>query len=121
MGLGRFSGVALECRDPHTLAAFYAALTGWTVVYESDTWLALGPSADADWHLSFQLAPGHEPPTWPDHASSMQAHLHFRVDDAAAAEAYVLGNGGVKLAEAVYADPAGHPFCLVSPPRPPAA
>lgn len=69
--VGVLSGAALECRDPAALAAF---------------------------HLSFQLAPGHVPPQWPDPASSMQAHLHLRVGDPDTSR--------------VLADPAGHPFCL---------
>jgi hypothetical protein len=50
----------------------------------------------------------------------MQLHLHFRVDDLDAAEQVVLALGGTKFDDRpaadlsrVYADPAGHPFCLV--------
>jgi hypothetical protein len=50
----------------------------------------------------------------------MQLHLHLRVDDLDAAERVVLEIGGTKLDDQpgretsrVYADPAGHPFCLV--------
>jgi hypothetical protein len=53
----------------------------------------------------------------------MQFHLHFRVDDLDAGEALVLSMGGTKLDEQpgnrVFADPAGHPFCLC--PRPTSA
>jgi hypothetical protein len=49
----------------------------------------------------------------------MQFHLHFRVDDLAAAERVVLALGGTKFdtqpspaAFRVFADPVGHPFCL---------
>ena len=120
MSVGRLSGVALECRDPAGLAAFYSQLTGWPVVYASDDWCSLGETPDATFHLSFQRAPGHEPPTWPDPTSSMQYHLHLRVDDLDAAERTVLALGGVRLTPQpdpaharVFADPAGHPFCLV--------
>jgi predicted enzyme related to lactoylglutathione lyase len=49
----------------------------------------------------------------------MQLHLHFRVDDLDAAERAVLALGGTMFDDQpgdrsrVYADPAGHPFCLV--------
>jgi hypothetical protein len=50
----------------------------------------------------------------------MQLHLHFRVEDLDAAERAVLALGGTKLGDQsgpessrVFADPAGHPFCLV--------
>ena len=125
-GIGRLSGVALECRDPAALADFYSRLTGWPVVYAHEDWCSVGESEDSGFHLSFQRAPGHEPPTWPDPASSMQLHLHFRVDDLEAAGRAVLALGGTKLEDQpggdrspVYADPAGHPFCLVpTPDRP---
>ena len=119
-GVGRLSGVALECRDPAVLAAFYSRLTGWPVVFAHEDWYSVGESEEADFHLSFQRAPGHQPPTWPDPASSMQVHLHLRVDDLEAAERAVLALGGTKFDDQpggdgsrVYADPAGHPFCLV--------
>jgi catechol 2,3-dioxygenase-like lactoylglutathione lyase family enzyme len=120
-GIGQLSGIALECRDPHALAAFYSALTGWPTVFSSPDWVSIGESAGATWHLSFQRAPGHVPPRWPDAASSMQFHLHFRVDDIQASEAHVLALGATKLESAdqhVYADPAGHVFCLVAARRP---
>jgi catechol 2,3-dioxygenase-like lactoylglutathione lyase family enzyme len=118
------SGIALECRDPAQLAAFYAGLTGWPVVHADPDWYSVGESERAAFHLSFQRAPGHQPPTWPDPASSMQAHLHFRVEDLDAAERAVLDLGAIKFEHQpadrsrVYADPSGHPFCLVSVPAP---
>jgi predicted enzyme related to lactoylglutathione lyase len=119
-GVGRLSGVALECRDPAALAEFYSRLTGWPVFYAHADWFSVGESEKASFHLSFQRAPGHQPPTWPDPASSMQLHLHLRVDDLDAAEREVLAMGGTKFeyqpgpdSSRVFADPAGHPFCLV--------
>jgi catechol 2,3-dioxygenase-like lactoylglutathione lyase family enzyme len=112
----------LECRDPAALAEFYSQLTGWPVVYARPDWYSVGESEEAGFHLSFQRAPGHQPPSWPDPASSMQAHLHIRVTDPDAAERSVLALGGTKLDDRpgggsrVYADPAGHPFCLVPTP-----
>src|SRR4051794_39996757 len=115
--IGTLSGIALECRDPQALAAFYSAVTGWPVVYDSADWVSVGVEGSG-WHLSFQRSPGHQPPAWPDQAASMQFHLHVRVADLAAAGAEVVRLGAGRLGgEAgfhVYADPAGHPFCLVS-------
>ena len=118
-GVGQLSGVALECRDPTALADFYSRLTGWPVVHAHGDWYSVGESENAGFHLSFQRSPGHQPPTWPDPASSMQLHLHFRVHDLDAAERAVLALGGTMFDDQpgdrsrVYADPAGHPFCLV--------
>jgi catechol 2,3-dioxygenase-like lactoylglutathione lyase family enzyme len=118
-GVGSLSGVALECPDPAALADFYSRVTGWPIVYDDPDWYSVGESRDADLHLSFQRAPGYQPPTWPDPASSMQLHLHFRVDDLDAAENAVLNLGATKLdhqanptGHRVFVDPVGHPFCL---------
>jgi catechol 2,3-dioxygenase-like lactoylglutathione lyase family enzyme len=120
-GVGRLSGIALECRDPARLAEFYSRLTGWPVVYTDPDWYSVGENEQAEFHLSFQRAPCHQPPTWPDPASSMQLHLHFRVDDLNEAERTVFALGGKRFdlqhqpeRSRVFADPAGHPFCLVS-------
>ena len=119
-GIGHLSGVALECRDPGELAAFYGRLTGWPVVSSDADWVSIGESPAAPFHLSFQRAPGHRAPVWPDPASSMQLHLHLRVNDLDEAERAVLALGGTKfdhqpdgVGSRVFADPAGHPFCLV--------
>jgi len=118
-GIGRLSGIALECADPATLADFYSRVTGWPIVYADDGWVSIGDGRDADLHLSFQRSPGYRPPTWPDAASSMQFHLHIRVDDLQAAHAAVVDLGATLLdhqpnpdGSRVFADPAGHPFCL---------
>ena len=52
----------------------------------------------------------------------MQMHLDFDVDDADAAEARVLAAARRSSTSSpvhfrVYADPAGHPFCLCTPAR----
>ncbi|MEH0986416.1 VOC family protein, partial [Micromonospora sp. CPCC 205556] len=58
---------------------------------------------------------------WPDPTSSIMMHLDFMVVDREAAEARVLAAGATKYdfqpnSEQcyVYADPAGHPFCLTT-------
>lgn len=79
LGVGALSGIALEGRDPARLAAFYSQLAGWPVVCADPDWYLVGESEQTGvFHLSFQRAPGHQPPMWPDPVSSMQAHLHFR-------------------------------------------
>ena len=114
----KLGSVALECPDAGKLAAFYAEIMGGTVVYADADWATVtGPGG----RLDFQTAPGYQPPAWPDPSSSMQMHLDFDVDDADAAEARVLAAGAAKFGFQpgrhfrVYADPAGHPFCLCTP------
>lgn len=115
--IGKLAVVALDCPDPHQLAAFYGALTGWPVVKDDGDWVELGSESGVN--LAFQLATDHIPPSWPDPARPQQAHLDFDVADLATAAERVLALGA-RRAEfqpdedfIVFLDPAGHPFCLV--------
>jgi catechol 2,3-dioxygenase-like lactoylglutathione lyase family enzyme len=115
--IGRLHHVILDCADPAALAAFYAELLGQPVTHSSDDFVVVAAD-DTSSGLAFQLAPGHQRPTWPDPASSLQMHLDVMVEDVAAAGPRVLALGATKLdGESVYADPAGHPFCLIRRPR----
>ncbi len=107
-----------DAADLAAESAFWAGLLGGTV------------SADDDWHtvyvdgeerLAVQLAPGHVQPQWPD-GTPQQIHLDLYVDDITTAHDEVMALGARLLQAAddieadagfqVYADPAGHPFCL---------
>jgi predicted enzyme related to lactoylglutathione lyase len=116
MSIARLADVVLECRDPRALAAFYTAVTGWKQTDDDPRWCTLSDGGGVT--LSFQQAPGHSAPIWPDDGSSMQYHLDLMVDDLDRAEAEVLALGATKLAHQpgtrfrVFADPAGHVFCL---------
>jgi catechol 2,3-dioxygenase-like lactoylglutathione lyase family enzyme len=100
-------------------SAFWAGLLGGTVVAEDD-WHSV--VVDGEWRLGIQLAPNHVPPEWPDGMQQQQMHLDLHVDDLQAAHEKAISLGARLLkptddpdaAEAfqVYADPAGHPFCL---------
>ena len=109
------STVTLECPDARSLAAFYATITGGRISFEHDSWATLRCPGG---RIDFQTAPGYIAPTWPDDSSSMQMHLDFDVDDLDATEQKVLAAGATKFDVQpndhcrVYADPAGHPFCL---------
>lgn len=127
--IGRLETVVLEAREPHALARFYSELLGLPITDVDDDWVDIGDAATT--RMSFQQAPDHEPPRWPDPASSMQFHLDIEVEDIEDAEPQVLALGATRLAWSsaeeesqglrppsasgfrVYADPAGHPFCLV--------
>jgi catechol 2,3-dioxygenase-like lactoylglutathione lyase family enzyme len=112
----KLSGIALNCPDAAELAAFYAEITGGRVIYTDPVWAVVdGPGGS----LCFQTIPDHTPPTWPDPTVPNQTHLDFSVDDLAATEARVLAAGATKYAYQpnadhclIFADPAGHPFCL---------
>ncbi|MFD7547701.1 VOC family protein [Streptomyces sp. NPDC059578] len=114
----------LDCADPAALARFYGALLGGDVDRPDARW-----SLDADWStlhtpagqvLAFQRVADHRPPTWPDPDRPQQFHLDLGVPDLDRAHDAVLALGARFLDAGpppggwrVYADPAGHPFCLV--------
>jgi catechol 2,3-dioxygenase-like lactoylglutathione lyase family enzyme len=114
--IGRLHHVVLDCADPAALAAFYSELLGLPVTYRSDDWVVVAASEAAS-GLAFQLAPGHRRPTWPDPAVPQQVHLDIMVEDVTAAGPRAVALGAVRLdGDSVYADPAGHPFCLIRRP-----
>ena len=114
--IGRLHHVVLDCPRPAELAAFYSELLGQPITYQSDDWVVVAAS-NASSGLAFQLAPGHRPPTWPGPAVPQQFHLDIMVEDVASSGPRVLALGATKLdGEDVYADPAGHPFCLIRRP-----
>jgi catechol 2,3-dioxygenase-like lactoylglutathione lyase family enzyme len=115
--IGRLHHVVLDCRDPAALAGFYSNLLGQPVTYQSDDWVVVAAN-DRTSGLAFQLAPGHCRPTWPRPAVQQQFHLDIMVEDPAASGPLVLALGAEKLdGDDVYADPAGHPFCLIRRPK----
>jgi len=110
--------VVFDAADLATESAFWAGVLDGRV------------DADDDWHMvvvgdqmrvGVQLAPDHVPPEWPD-GVKQQIHLDLWVEDPEEAHALVMSLGATVLKEAeegpdpdtfqVYADPAGHPFCL---------
>lgn len=110
----RLSSVVLDTPDPSGLARFYSDLLGLPITKTEDDWVDIGHDGC---RLSFQRATSYIPPQWPDPNYPQQVHLDISVDDIDAAEAKVLRMGGQLLSTAeagfrVYADPAGHPFCL---------
>lgn len=114
--IGRIHHIVLDCPDPSALADFYSRLLGDPITYVSDDWVVVSTSAQAS-GLAFQLAPDHQPSTWPNPAIPQQFHLDVMVEDVSAATSRVLQLGATRLdGDDVFADPAGHPFCLVKRP-----
>jgi catechol 2,3-dioxygenase-like lactoylglutathione lyase family enzyme len=116
--IGRLEKTVLDCPDPHALAAFYAKVLGMQVTEDSADWVVIGLESGAR-QLAFQRVSTWLPPKWPDPNHPQQAHLDIRVDDVQTAEPAVIALGARRLPAPretgfqVFADPAGHPFCLV--------
>jgi predicted enzyme related to lactoylglutathione lyase len=111
--------VVFDAADPTRESAFWAGVLGGTVEADADgSWHSVFVNGDEV--LGVQLAPDHIRPEWPD-GTPQQIHLDLYVDDMNAAHDEVLALGAEVLQTAdrraaegfqVYADPAGHPFCL---------
>ncbi|QDP98411.1 VOC family protein [Microlunatus elymi] len=111
----KLSGTTLNAPDAIALARFYAEITGG-VAHGDEHWaIVTGPNGE----IGFQQVAGFRPTQWPEGDVRMQLHLDFFVDDLAATETRVLAAGATRYDFQpnsdhcfVYADPAGHPFCL---------
>ncbi|MER5442763.1 VOC family protein [Streptomyces sp. NPDC002790] len=117
MPIAQLGVVVLDCPRPRELAEFYAAVLGGSITGEEDGWVDV--TAPGGHSLAFQQAPDHVAPAWPAPDASQQFHLDLTAEDLDAAEKEVLALGATVLDAAdrsrswrVYADPAGHPFCL---------
>lgn len=116
-----------DAADIATDCAFWAALLGGEV-WEDDAFHSV--IVDGKWRLGVQYAPNHVPPEWPGGPQQQQVHLDLHVDDIRAAHEHAISLGARLLKPAddldteeghqVYADPAGHPFCLGWHPNVPA-
>jgi hypothetical protein len=111
----RLSGVTVNAPDALELAMFYAEITGGVARGDAHWAAAVGPNA----FIAFQQVEDFHPPEWPTGTAPAQLHLDFFVDDLAVTEARVLRSGATRFDVQpnsdhcfVYADPAGHPFCL---------
>jgi catechol 2,3-dioxygenase-like lactoylglutathione lyase family enzyme len=122
--IGRLHHLILDCPEPGVLARFYSELLGWPVTWQQPDFAVVAVN-DRTSGLAFQLATDYQAPSWPDPARPQQMHLDVMVDDLDEAEPRVLALGARPLAgpdtssasaSHVFADPAGHPFCLI--PRP---
>lgn len=111
--------VVFDAADLEAESGFWAGVLGGTVDAE-DHWHMV--MVDGAPRVGVQLAPNHVPPDWPDGVPQQQIHLDLWVDDFEVAHDHVMSLGArvLKPADAdpghdnfqVYADPAGHPFCL---------
>jgi hypothetical protein len=116
--------VVLDCADVVELSGFYQSLVGgevnrpdprWSL---DDTWATLHTGSGLV--LAFQRVSDHQPPRWPDPARPQQFHLDLGVGNLDEAQQQVLELGATLLdvgdgrrSWRIFADPAGHPFCLI--------
>ncbi len=111
--------VVFDAADLRPESEFWAGVLDGTVDVDDDWHMVLVDDAPV---VGVQLAPNHVPPDWPDGTPQQQIHLDLWVDDIETAHETVMTLGAKLLKPAedtgepdnfqVYADPAGHPFCL---------
>jgi hypothetical protein len=113
---GRLHHLILDCPEPHVLARFYSRLLDQPITYDSIDYVVVAAD-DTTSGIAFQRAPDHRPPTWPSSLVPQQMHLDVMVEDVEEATPHVLALGATRLdGDDVFADPAGHPFCLIRRP-----
>lgn len=115
--------LVIDCPDADALATFYQDLLDMPRLLTEPDWVAIGGDIQRP-ALSFQQVEDYRPPQWPGQAVPQQMHLDVHVRNLDHAEKEILAKGARRLpggAESfrVYADPAGHPFCLVQQPGEP--
>jgi predicted enzyme related to lactoylglutathione lyase len=111
--MGLFA-VTIDAPDASALARFYAQLIGMEVTYDGPEGALIAGDGKS---VMFQQVGEYTAPAWPDPQRPQQAHLDITVDDLEAGQARALELGASRLAGGgerfwVFADPAGHPFCL---------
>lgn len=120
----RLRQVVLDATDARALAEFYRRLLGFTIrPGDPDDWAVLLDSSGTA-RLAFQRVPSLPPPTWPTGPRPQMLHLDLTVETRADLDEQherAISLGAQLLADhaddpeeplRVYADPAGHPFCL---------
>ncbi len=108
--------VTIDCPDAKVLSHFYADALGMEILYDGDAGSLIGAGGR---QVMFQNVADYTAPRWPDPAHPQQVHLDVQVEysEITALEERVLALGATRLPGdgenwRVYADPAGHPFCL---------
>jgi catechol 2,3-dioxygenase-like lactoylglutathione lyase family enzyme len=114
--VGRIARVVIDCFSPRALAAFYSELFGMPVRLLDEPERVEIARSDGGVALAFQhtVSPA---PRWPDPAYPQQLHLDLVPDDPGAAVQLAARLGAMRLPlppkRTVWADPSGHPFCLL--------
>lgn len=116
--LGVLARVVIDCDDPDLLATFWSAVLDLpNRVEETERRIVITGQIPGLPMLAAQWVEDYRPPQWPDPLHPAQMHLDIGFDDRAAKERVALSYGATRLPPQggscpVYADPAGHPFCL---------
>jgi hypothetical protein len=115
---GVIGRVVIDCFSPRALAPFYEGFLGMSQRVEDSAERVVIAREDGSLPmLAFQHVSPYMAPRWPDPAYPQQMHFDFKFYDRKAARELAERLGAMPLPPQggscpVYADPAGHPFCL---------
>jgi hypothetical protein len=116
--VGTLVRVVLDCADPPVLARFWGTLLDLPRrLEESPDRIVIARADESLPMIAVQRVADYQPPRWPDPDYPAQMHFDIACDDRPAKERLALELGATRLPPQggscpVYADPAGHPFCL---------
>lgn len=112
--------IVFDAKDLNSESQFWADLLGGVVLKE-ETWHSLIDESGS-WKMGFQLNPNHLKPEWPNGNQQQQIHLDLHSNQPREMHEKIISIGGsllqatesfdLKEGFQVYADPAGHPFCV---------
>jgi hypothetical protein len=113
--------VVFDAADVAVESAFWAAILNGNVVDDDENFHCVLDEGGS-WLIGVQFAPNHTAPEWPDGSQQQQVHLDLHVEDPQRAHDEAIRLGARLLQRTpsltteeghqVYADPAGHPFCI---------
>lgn len=119
--IGRLFSLVIDCPDPSRLASFYEDLLSLPRVVDTTDYVVIKSTTGTE-TVVFQRVDDFRAPQWRTPERPAQMHVDVLVDDLDVAEPKVIALGATLLEGSdkpigyrVYADPVGHPFCLITP------
>lgn len=122
--VGTLTQLVFECADPARLAEFWRRVLDLEPPEGEPDWLTLHWAPVG--RFSFHRVENYGQPVWPGERGEQHVHFDLLVDDFETACADVIAAGATYLSDVInpgprawriFADPEGHPFCLVSTPE----
>jgi len=112
-----FREVVIDCRDPRSLARFWAAATGYEVDSDSEDWASVVGEGDRGIRIGFQKVPEGK-------VVKNRVHVDLAATDEEAEARRIEALGATRLwisddpddPFVVLADPEGNEFCVVRAP-----
>ncbi|HMK12316.1 MAG TPA: VOC family protein [Acidimicrobiales bacterium] len=118
MAIGPVWELVIDCHDPASLARFYAAVVGGTVIDREPAWSVIEPDDATGLRIGFQLVPESK-------VVKNRVHLDVLAPDLDASTTAALALGATKQGDVVLEDdgafqvlldPEGNELCLVTGP-----